>query len=203
LERKRKTIAPFFRLPNPTNPLTGDAEYLHPPLKQYARFKLTEALTTTDESKKATITDAGQWGPNPIYHCSDVIQHVHNQLAEDDTTYLFSGSIGDVGLALHDHNNHWRIITLGKPAGSIGGCLDEDHPGRGTPFNIHLGVWSSSLNKWEYAAVATVKAIDWRYGVPYPGSGATGLFEARKSDTYGVVFETVSLDCESPGNCGD
>jgi hypothetical protein len=200
--RKRKVIAPSFRMPNPTNPITGHAEYLHPPLKQYTRFTLTEALTTTDEIKKAEITDAGQWGPNPIYHCSGVIIYVHNQLADDDTTYIFSGSIGDVGIALHDYANHWRIITLGR-GGTTGGCLAEAHPGRGTAFNIRLGVWTSATNKWTYAASGTtVKAIDWRYGVPYPDAGATGLFDSRRSDTYGTIWECVALDCTSPGACG-
>jgi hypothetical protein len=204
--RKRKDAAPYFRLPQPNNPITGSHEYLYPPLKTCTRFKLTEAMTTTDEIKKAEITDAGQWGPNPIFHVSGVVIHVHNQLADDDTTYIFSGSIGDVGIALHDYANHWRIITLGKPAGLIGGCLAEAHPGRGTAFDIHLGVWDASDasgGKWIYAAGATVKAIDWRFDVPEPGDGATGLFEARKSDLYDTIWEVVALDCSSPGACGD
>lgn len=120
--RKQKTIAPYFRMPNPHNPITGQAEYLHPPLKQYTSFKLTEALATTDENKKAEITDARQWGPDPIYHVSGVDIHVHNQLADDDTAYLFEGAVGDVGIALHDYANHWRIIWM-VPTG--GGSLNS------------------------------------------------------------------------------
>lgn len=201
MERKRKVIAPFFRMPNPTNPVTGDAHYLHPPLKQYTRFTLTEALASTDQIKKAEITDAGQWGSNPIFHDSGVIIYVHNQLADDDTTYIFSGSIGDVGIALHDYANHWRIITLGRPAGTVGGCLAEAHPGRSVAFNIYLGTWDSATDGWDYSLAATVKAIDHRYGVPYPVAGATGLFESRKSDLYGTIWECVALDCSSPGAC--
>jgi hypothetical protein len=84
-----------------------------------------------------------------------------------------------------------------------GGCLAEDHPGRGIAFDLYLGVWSRANDKWEYDTSKTVKAIDWRYGVPYPPAGSTGLFERRPSTTYGVIWEDVSLDCESPGDCGD
>jgi hypothetical protein len=121
MERKRKTIAPSFRLPNPTNPITGDANYLHPPYKQFVRFALDEELTTSDESKLAVITDKGQWGPNPIHHCSQVKIHVHNQLAKDDIAYLFKGEVDDVGLAAWDQNNHWRIIWMVPTGGGGGG----------------------------------------------------------------------------------
>ena len=87
-------------------------------------------------------------------------------------------------------------------SGLIGGCLAEDHPGRGAAFDVHLGNWNSSSNGWDYDSTATVKAIDWRYGVPYPPAGATGLFERRPSAEFGVIWETVALDCESPGGCG-
>jgi hypothetical protein len=201
--KRRKNPAPYFRQPNPSNPIAGTKEYLFPPLKQYARFTLTEALTTTDEYKQAEITDAGQWGPAPIYHCSDIFIYVVNQLADDDTTYIFSGSIGDVGIALWDRDNYWRIITLGR-GGTVGGCLAENHPGRGVAFDIHLGTWdpAGTAPHWNYA-VGVVTAIDWRYGVPYPDAGATGLFDSRRSDTYGTIWECVSLDCTSPGACGN
>lgn len=120
--KKRKTAAPYFRMPSPTNPILGSSEYLYPPLKQYTRFKLLEALTTSDKTKTAEITDAGQWGPNPIFHTSEVDIHVHNQLADDDTTYLFTGEIGDVGIALHDHTNHWRIVWM-VPTGGGGNAV--------------------------------------------------------------------------------
>ena len=84
----------------------------------------------------------------------------------------------------------------------VGGCLAEDHPGQGEPFNIHLGTWSSSSNGYGYDTGTTVKAIDWRYGVPYPDAGATGLFVPMVSDAYGTIYDTVSLDCESEGPCG-
>lgn len=94
-----------------------------------------------------------------------------------------------------------RYFALLQMFELVGGCLDEDHPGRGTAFDMHLGTWNPSTDSWDYAA-GTVTAIDWRYGVPYPDAGATGLFTKRLSDTYGVIYETVALDCDTPGECG-
>lgn len=115
--RKRKTPAPYFRLPNPANPISGDAEYLYAPLKQFVRFTLDEELGTGDENKLASITDQCQWGPNPIYHCSAIKIHVHNQLGSDDGVYIFKGKEGDAGLAAWDQNNHWRIIWMAPEPG--------------------------------------------------------------------------------------
>lgn len=83
-----------------------------------------------------------------------------------------------------------------------GGCLAEDHPGRGIGFNIYLGVWDPDYDNWSYdTSEEPAWAIDWRYGVPYPDAGATGLFEPRGSTYYGTIWECVALDCESPGEC--
>jgi hypothetical protein len=99
--------------------------------------------------------------------------------------------------------SRWWFIPQPPPAIEIrGGCLEENHPGRGIVFEIALGVWSSSNHKWSYTA-GTKKAIDWRYGVPYPPAGATGSFIQRPSDTHGSIWEVLDLDCESPGECGD
>jgi hypothetical protein len=200
--RKRKTAAPFFRLPNPTDPVSGKSNYLYPPLKQYTRFTLLEALTITDEYADAEITSADQWGQNPIFHPPEIHIYVHNQLSDNNQTYVFTGATGDVGIALHDYENHWRIIAM-ISGGLRGGCLAEDHTGRGEPFDIHLGTWDAAQDKWVYDTENTAVAIDWRYDVPQPDEGATGLFEARASDTYGVIYECVALDCSSPGECGD
>lgn len=85
----------------------------------------------------------------------------------------------------------------------VGGCLAENHPGRNSVFHIHLGVWTPASDSWTYEPTDTVHAIDWRYGVPYPTAGATGLFVARISTTHGKIYEVVALDCESPGDCGE
>lgn len=79
------------------------------------------------------------------------------------------------------------------------GCLAQDHPGRGTVFNIKLGFWNATSHSYAYRT-ETVEAIDFRYGVPYPKIGATGLFTPRSSVTYGTIYETVALDCSSPGS---
>ena len=214
--RKRKTVSPSFRLPVPYNPIQGSDNALYGPMRLYARFVLREELTNSDESATADITTTHQWGPG-LHHCPDVIVHVHNLLARDkefssgsstptasqaEQTYLFSGSVGDVGLALWDHNNHWRIIMLGGNQ-LIGFCLAEDHPGRGSSFNVYMGTWDSDDNEWVYDTSTELKAIDWRYGVPYPDAGATGLFTPRTSREYGVIWEVVALDCDSPGACNE
>ena len=95
---------------------------------------------------------------------------------------------------------NWMMLD-GSSVELRGGCLDEDHPGRGIVFDIHLGTWTPASDSWTYDTVTIYKAIDHRYGVPYPLAGATGLFWPRKSTTYGTVWETVALDCSSPGPC--
>jgi hypothetical protein len=199
--RKRKSPAPFFRMNAPYNPVAGDTHYLYPEKNPYTRFTLTEQLTTADPVKDAEITEPDQWGPAPIYHCPKLVIHVHNQETKIPGTYQFSGEIGDVGIALWDQNHEWRIIAMFTP-GLRGCCLEEDHPGRGEVFDITLGVWSPDDHKWLYTG-DSAKAIDWRYDVPYPTGHATGLFEARPSTTYGVIWEVVALDCASPGECGE
>lgn len=91
----------------------------------------------------------------------------------------------------------WRILFAW---GLVGGCLSENHPGRGIVFTISLGRWDKVDHEWIYDC-GIVKAIDWRYGVPYPGMYATGLFERRESEAHDWIWECVSLDCESPGEC--
>lgn len=93
----------------------------------------------------------------------------------------------------------WRIFWA--DAGLRGGCLAENHPGRGIVFDLALGRWEKADDEWIYDA-GIVKAIDWRYGVPYPAMYATGLFERRLSEDHGWIWECVSLDCDSPGECG-
>ena len=72
-------------------------------------------------------------------------------------------------------------------------------------FAIWLGAWDAAAHEWIYdEAVDASPAIDWRYGVPYPDQGATGLFISRASDTYGTIWEVVALDCDVPDDhsCG-
>lgn len=103
----------------------------------------------------------------------------------------------------------WLALTSGSEFQLVGGCLAEQHPGRsrcpgtGNHFLIYLGEWDSSQNCWVYYEGATYWAIDFRYDVPYPAAGAQGLFTPRESDDYGIIWETVALDCSSPGDCSD
>lgn len=199
--RKRKEIAPSFRMPNPRNPVSGNNSQLYGPFRLYARFTLTEALDGSTESAEATITTPDQWGPG-LHHCPDVVQHVHNLLGSDETTYIYSGGVGDVGIALWDHNNHWRIVGM-LTSTLVECCLQEDHPGRGTAFNVKVGSWSPDDDKWVYNDATTYKAIDWRNGMPYPDAGGKGLFTPHPSTTHGIIYDCVSLDCTSPGTCDD
>lgn len=200
--RKRKSTAPHFRLPNPFNPVTGTDAPLHPPMKPLCRFILQEELTTDDEFAEALIEqDIYQWGPG-MYHLKTVPIIVHNLETTTEDVYVFSAAEGDIGLAVWDFANHWRIIWF-RTSNLVGACLAENHPGRGTEFDIYLGTWDPGAQKWIYDTETSVKAIDWRYGVPYPESGATGLFEARSSASNGTIYEAVAMDCESPGECGD
>lgn len=82
-------------------------------------------------------------------------------------------------------------------------CLEENHPGRGVLFNIYLGVWNPNDHSWGYDTSTTYKCIDWRFGVPYPLVGATGLGIWRPSRVHGRILEVLSLDCSSPGACSE
>lgn len=183
----------------PYNPVSGTDHPLDPPKKPYCRFVLTEALTTADESAEAEITTPQQWGPG-LHHCPEVIIHVHNLLSAVDDVYSFTGGEGDIGIAVWDRENHWRIITM-LNGNLVGCCLAENHPGRGDEFLIYLGTWDSANHQWCYDTSTEHEAIDWRYGVPYPDEGATGLVTPRASDTYGIIWEIVALDCDTPGDC--
>lgn len=199
--RKRKSVSPHYRIPAPFNPVAGSDASLYGPMRLMARFVLDEALTTSDESALATLTTTHQWGPG-VYHCPDITIHVHNLLTETADVYKFYGAAGNAGICFWNYDNHWQIVGL-NDGGLIGACLAENHPGRAATFDIYLGEWSPTLHQWIYDIETTYTAIDWRYGVPYPALGSTGLFEARPSDTLGVIYEVVSLDCESPGTCAE
>lgn len=94
-----------------------------------------------------------------------------------------------------------RVMRLTKADSLVELCLKEDHPGRGALFDAYVGVWNATTHAWDYTCESTVKAVDWRYDTPYPQAGARGLFVARESALYGTVYECVSLDCDTPGDC--
>jgi hypothetical protein len=119
-----------------------------------------------------------------------------------DNEKVYNISLSPIG---QDYFIVHRLKTGGYVAasiprvGSTGVFLAEDHPGRGIVFDVYVGTWNSATHDWEYVGTATYKAIDWRYGVPYPTQGAQGLAEWRSSDSYGDILEITSLDCEAPG----
>ena len=80
--------------------------------------------------------------------------------------------------------------------------LEEAHAGRGIAFNVWLGTWDPATDGPTYDKSVTYKAIDWRYGVPYPERCATGDGFWFPSDEYGKILYVNSLDCESPGCAG-
>lgn len=103
-------------------------------------------------------------------------------------------------------------MSLGDRIDLVRVCLYEDHPGYGVVFLAWLGVWDPATNSWDYDpcetgtgtdAATLVYCIDWWYSDigPYPLEGATGLAVARASNTYGTIYEIVSMDCDSPGAC--
>ena len=196
--RKLRKTPPHFKIPTPYAPMTAEHQKLRSD-KPLCRFTLDSALTTSAEHVQATITH--QYGEGMAHSYDDTIVVLNTETASDGV-YTFSGAEGDAGLAFWNTSHQWVILYLLPKGMLIGGCLNEDHPGRGTVFELNLGTWDTADNKWVYASGSPVEAIDWRYDVPYPGEGATGLFEARESDTYGTIWETVSLDCSSPGTCG-
>lgn len=114
---------------------------------------------------------------------------------------LWSGYKGYLIVGDYDSGTGTMRVVKCCMEGLQRACLAEDHPGYGTKFNIYLGAWDPAQDKWVYDCSTTAAAIDWYYGVPYPNTGATGHFQCHKSDTYGVIWEVVGLDCESPGDC--
>lgn len=98
---------------------------------------------------------------------------------------------------------NWMLVDSAPALTLVEMCLAENHPGRGVVFESYMGAWSPDDNKWIYEGTTKYKCIDWRYGMPYPDAGGRGLFQARPSTEHEVIYDCVSLDCESPGDCDD
>lgn len=78
--------------------------------KPLVRFTLGGALTTSDASKSATITD--EYGPGVDNTSSSIT--VYNFL-NSGATYKYYGDSGDAGLALWDYGDQYRIIDMECP----------------------------------------------------------------------------------------
>jgi len=81
-------------------------------------------------------------------------------------------------------------------------CLAENHPGRGVVFEVYLGTWDPDEHDYCFGG-DPVKAIDWRYEVPYPDAGARGQGYFKTSTAHGRILIPIDMDCESPGACPD
>ncbi len=79
-------------------------------------------------------------------------------------------------------------------------CLQEDHPGRGIVFDVKLGTWNPESHSWCFEG-NPVKAIDWRFDVPYPDAGARGQGYFLPSTEHGCILIPIDMDCSSPGAC--
>lgn len=98
--------------------------------KSLVRFTLDAALTTSDASQTATITD--QYGPGLDNTTTSGGIIVHNMETSAAGTYMFEGNLNDAGLAMWDQGTDYRIIQIEcdtTPAGGGGG----ETPGGETP----------------------------------------------------------------------
>lgn len=144
----------------------------------------------------------------PVYQFKDMTQGNHNPGKAATSTGHPADLDEEIEFLQKDDEEvylNWMFVE-GSGTGTelTEFCLAENHPGRNTPFNVYKGVWSSGSDLWTYPDTSTTyKAFDRRYGAPFPDAGAKGLFTPRQSDTYGIIYECVSLDCESPGDCED
>ena len=113
-----------------------------------------------------------------------------------------AGNIG-IGLSVGDYvvcywDQQRGMFVPVAPPGLVGFELAEAHPGRGLKFDVYVGAWDPAIDGWDYDCDNEFACIDWRYGVPYPGKGTTGLGQWHLSDTHGRILEVVSLDCQIP-----
>jgi hypothetical protein len=115
--RKRRAVPPYFRAPVPFNPFTGKYAQFGPDrelFKHGCDFTLSEDITISDET--ATATFLYQWGPQPQGHVNDSIV-VYNMETPVEGEYFFSGEEGDIGRAVWDIDEKWKIVCLGSGLG--------------------------------------------------------------------------------------
>jgi hypothetical protein len=105
---------------------------------------------------------------------------------------------------------NWMFIESPSPGEVFWCVLLEDHPGRGECFNIAVGVWCKAEAKHRFDCSEIEIGIDWHNtesnggSLTEPDAGARGWFkrESCPSTDSGWIYVVVSLDCESPGECG-
>jgi hypothetical protein len=82
-----------------------------PGYKSLVRFTLDNALTTSEASESATITDQYGLGNDN----DETAITVHNLLTHTAGVYVFEGDASDAGLALWDSAQNYRIIMMECP----------------------------------------------------------------------------------------
>jgi len=94
------------------------------------------------------------------------------------------------------------MLCIDRIGGTVRCCYAETHPGYGIVFEVYPGSWNAATHGWEYSTTKA-KAIDWFYSDPEitPPAGATGPFIPRPSNEYGIIYDAVAGDCDSPGSC--
>ena len=196
--RKKHTSSPFFRLPTPHNPVTGQDAPLTEPHPYMIGQVTSGGITARDEltpGEGSVILHILKTGKEDMTETTkevDVRSVIGTEIAEDEFVLL-----------LRDEYTRYWAVAGGGGIALTEMCLAEDHPGRDTVFTVYKGVWDGDTT-WTYPDVATTyEAIDRRYGIPNPDAGSKGLFIARVSATYGTIYEVVSLDCASPGECDE
>jgi len=93
-----------------------NGQYVIVPLlgtRKLVRFTLAAAMTTSDASKSATITD--QYGPGEDGPTTAGGITVHNLETHTSGTHVFEGDSGDTGYAYHDAENDYIILQMECP----------------------------------------------------------------------------------------
>ena len=106
--RKRRLVAPYYRVPAPYEPVEAEHASLRGD-KPLCRFVLEEALTSSDATAKATI--AHQWGQgSPHPRQNDIV--VINPETDQDDVYMWEAEEDDAGLAYWDTSRAWVILMM-------------------------------------------------------------------------------------------
>ena len=173
-------------------------------------FEITD--TTIDEGGGDTDTDSSGLYKGKIIWYS----HEDEEWKDDETKEWFldengtnsppTFSIGNRIIAYWDEQRGMFV-----PISSVGSPLVElmvaEEYERGVVFKAYLGAWCPQDNTFRYNCDDNceqwVWAIDFRYGVPYPGVGARGMFTPMPSAVHGTIYVNVSMDCETPGPCDE
>jgi hypothetical protein len=134
-------------------------------------------------------------------HPADLSEAINELTTDDGTKYIA-----------------WMLLDSGGTStGELFWCmLMDDHPGRGTCFDILLPTYCPKEAKFKFDCSAPSSeyqlAIDWHYttsaggSIPEPNKYAQGWFTPwplENNPDHDVIFHVVTLDCESDGSCAN